>query len=453
MVNEMQIQKLWLNYCNSTTLSTDLLITLSKISVLDQRWDTKPEMRLMLGSMADVEKNGLPSHVPYVDSESSLPDDLSPQLTMLIMDLHFKPNSQAVVIRVQRPRLLVVVDFLLAVAVYFVPSLGDVTGRNDSESSETDELFVDNHLRLSTRIYEQEDEMVILSSDRQLVADAYDIDDYIYDGCGKTLCLNVKDDGYDSWEPLIIIGWRKRLHFKNVYIKNGLLLSNCIHLSFDSSYSASFDDGVVLEGMGTDTSGGYLMQSLGYNDLFSSPLASPTTKKQMAALGNCVIDIQAVAPEFTFYDSTNWPSGSPGRERVLRANLDCYLMVAFKGNDRWIRGQVKGLTIEGGSGLVVVDPVDISAEYACVQDRMTMMVAVSDISMRLSFSVISLVLRFHDDALSTFHLAGMSPLSRCTHFDRIWANISSKCIYLNLILHHICSSCKTMPYAHHVSRL
>jgi vacuolar protein sorting-associated protein 13A/C len=101
-------------------------------------------------------------------------------------------------------------------------------------------------------------------------------------------------------------------------------------------------------------------------------------------------------------------------------------MVAFKGNDRWIRGQVKGLTIEGGSGLVVVDPVDISAEYACVQDRMTMMVAVSDISMRLSFSVISLVLRFHDDALSTFHLAGMSPLSRCTHFDRIWANISSE---------------------------
>jgi vacuolar protein sorting-associated protein 13A/C len=122
----------------------------------------------------------------------------------------------------------VVVDFLLAVAVYFVPSLGDVTGRNDSESSETDELLVDNHLRLSTRIYEQEDEMVILSSDRQLVADAYDIDDYIYDGCGKTLCLNVKDDGYDSWEPLIIIGWRKRLHFKNVYIK----ARNCEQIFF-----------------------------------------------------------------------------------------------------------------------------------------------------------------------------------------------------------------------------
>lgn len=36
------------------------------------------------------------------------------------------------------------------------------------------------------------------------------------------------------------------------------------------------------------------MQSVGYNDLFSSPLASPTTKKQMAALGNCVIDIQVI---------------------------------------------------------------------------------------------------------------------------------------------------------------
>jgi hypothetical protein len=35
---------------------------------------------------------------------------------------------------------------------------------------------------------------------------------------------------------------------------------------------------------------------------------------------------QAVAPELTFYDSTKWPAGGPRRERVLRANLDCYIM-------------------------------------------------------------------------------------------------------------------------------
>lgn len=38
------------------------------------------------------------------------------------------------------------------------------------------------------------------------------------------------------------------------------------------------------------------------------------------------VPMQAVAPELTFYDSTKWPVGGPRRERVLRANLDCYVM-------------------------------------------------------------------------------------------------------------------------------
>ena len=57
-ISSLQIQKFWLSYCSSSTNSMDVLITLSKLSVLDQRFDTKPEMRLMLGSMADVEKLG-----------------------------------------------------------------------------------------------------------------------------------------------------------------------------------------------------------------------------------------------------------------------------------------------------------------------------------------------------------------------------------------------------------
>lgn len=85
---------------------------------------------------------------------------------------------------------------------------------------------------------------------------------------------------------------------------------------------------------------------------------------------------------------------------------------------------VKGLKVEGGSGLVVVDPLDVSAEYACVQDKITLNLGASDISMRLSFNVLSLILRFHDDALSTFRFGGAPPLARCTHFDRIWVNSS-----------------------------
>lgn len=217
----LQIQKFWLSYCNSSANNMDVLITLSKLSVLDQRFDTRPEMRLMLGSMSDVEKLGGPS-VParaHVESESAI--DSSPELTILVLDLRLNPESQAIVIRVQRPRLLVVVDFLLAIAKYFVPSLGKTGSENESEDSENVAEIGDEHIRLATPLYQQVDDTMILSCERQLIAEAYDVDEFIYDGCGKRLLLDVKDDemGPSIWEPFIIIGSGKKLRFKNIHIE------------------------------------------------------------------------------------------------------------------------------------------------------------------------------------------------------------------------------------------
>jgi vacuolar protein sorting-associated protein 13A/C len=104
-----------------------------------------------------------------------------------------------------------------------------------------------------------------------------------------------------------------------------------------------------------------------------------------------------------------------------------HFRIASKGNDKWIKGIVKGLTVEGGSGLVVVDPLEASAEYSCVQEKITLTAVVSDISTRLTFSVLSLILRFQDDAFSTFKLGAAPALARCTHFDRIWVNASGTC--------------------------
>lgn len=112
--------------------------------------------------------------------------------------------------------------------------------------------------------------------------------------------------------------------------------------------------------------------------------------------------------------------------------------LATKGKDQWIRGQIKNLSIEGGSGIVVVDPLDVTGEYTCVQDKTSMIIGTTDISMRLSFNVISLVLRFHQDAVSTFRFRDAYPVLPCTHFDRIWVTntglesvlpILSNCIY------------------------
>lgn len=216
----MQIEKFWLSYCNSSANNMDVLITLFKLSVLDQRLDTKPEMRLMLGSMVDDERLGVSQTPPIRTSEKDFVDAF-PQLTMLVLDLRFKPDSQAVVIRVQRPRLLVVVDFVLAVAEFFVPSLGNATEESKLENAEADVEIVDEHIRLSTSLHKQEEDIVVLSYERQLIAEAYDVDEFIYDGCGKTLLLDVKDNenGPFPSEPLIVIGWGKKLRFKNVHIE------------------------------------------------------------------------------------------------------------------------------------------------------------------------------------------------------------------------------------------
>lgn len=235
----LQIQKFWLSYCNSSANNMDALITLSKLSVLDQRFDTRPEMRLMLGSMSDVEKLGGPS-VPArgnVDNESAI--DSSPELTMLVLDLRFNPDSQAVVIRVQRPRLLVVVDFLLAVTEFFVPSLGKTASENDPEDSQNLAEICDEHIRLATPLHQQVDDTVVLSCERQLIAEAYDVDEFIYDGCGKTLLLDVKDDemGPAAWEPFIIIGSGKKLRFKNIRIEVSLCFPKC--MVYDVVFSKS----------------------------------------------------------------------------------------------------------------------------------------------------------------------------------------------------------------------
>lgn len=104
-----------------------------------------------------------------------------------------------------------------------------------------------------------------------------------------------------------------------------------------------------------------------------------------------------------------------------------HFRVKSKGNDKWIKGVAKGLTVEGGSGLVVVDPLDASAEYECVQEKITLTAVISGISTRLTFNVLSLILRFQDDAFSTFKLGAAPVLARCTHFDRIWVNASGTC--------------------------
>lgn len=200
-----------------TSLSeADLYVTLPRFSILDNRPNTKAEMRLMLGSCTDV-----PKQIP-AEHNADLPIS-----TMFLMDGRWRLSSQSFVVRVQQPRVLVVPDFLLAVCEFFVPALGTITGRDEMMDPKNDPISK-NNIVLSSTLYKQTEDIVQLSPSRQLVADAVGIQDYIYDGCGKTIRLaggkEEKESQFFLQRPIIIIGRGKHLRFINVKFEVIILL-------------------------------------------------------------------------------------------------------------------------------------------------------------------------------------------------------------------------------------
>jgi len=78
-------------------------------------------------------------------------------------------------------------------------------------------------------------------------------------------------------------------------LQNGFWLSECVHLSTDSSYTASLDDGVILEGVGVDSSGRISIQAAPHKNSMVSPSQNSISKsreEQGAAVSNYVVDIQ-----------------------------------------------------------------------------------------------------------------------------------------------------------------
>lgn len=144
----------------------ELYLSIPRFSVLDIRPDTKLEMRLMLGTYTDISKPGICDISASSCVETATDIDAS-NLTMLIMDYRWRSSFQSLVIRIQQPRVLVVLDFLLAVAEYFVPSLGTVTGKEETMDRKNDPLMNSDDIILSEPVYMQREDVVRLSPRRQ----------------------------------------------------------------------------------------------------------------------------------------------------------------------------------------------------------------------------------------------------------------------------------------------
>ncbi|KAJ8767440.1 hypothetical protein K2173_017484 [Erythroxylum novogranatense] len=426
----LALEGLWVSYRMTSLSETDLYVTIPKFSILDNRPDAKPEMRLMLGSSTDAFKQSSSGYFPNflngsnsrkMNLESVVDGDV-PISTMFLMDYRWRPSSQSYVVRIQQPRLLVVPDFLLAVAEFFVPSLGTITGREGSMDPKRDPICRNISLALSEPFHKQSEEVVHFSPSRQLVADAMGVDEFIYDGGGKTICLSeethTKKFHSVGTLPIIIIGRGKRLRFVNVKIENGSILRKHVYMSNDSSYSIYPEDGVeiLLDNHVSDDE----MRSLDYVHEPSDTSNTLKAQNNMNLIQSFTFEAQVVSPEFTFYDGTKSSlDDSLYGEKLLRAKMDLSFMYASKENDTWIRALVKDLTIESGSGLIILDPVDISGGYTSVKEKTNMSLVSTDICVHLSLSVISLLLNLQNQVAAALQFGNAIALVPCTSFDRI----------------------------------
>ncbi|GAV71650.1 DUF946 domain-containing protein/DUF1162 domain-containing protein/Chorein_N domain-containing protein [Cephalotus follicularis] len=429
------LEGLWVLYRMTSLSEIDLYLTIPKFSILDIRPNMKPEMRLILGSSIDASKQASTGNfTSFLDkgsfrrtkSETIIDGDV-PNSTMFLMDYRWRISSKSFVIRVQQPRVLVAPDFLLAVGEFFVPALGSITGREESMDPKNDPIRRNNCIVLSEPVYRQNEDVVHLSPSRQLVADALGVDEYTYDGCGKIIRLSEETDMKElhsaKFRPIVIIGRGKRLQFVNVKIENGSLLRKYTYLSSDSSYTVSIEDGVhimLVEDSSSDDDKRILGDMHDSLDTLNTSLNAQSDSNKMQSL---TFEAQVVSPEFTFFDGTKSSlDDSFYGEKLLRAKMDLSFMYASKENDTWMRALVKDLTVEAGSGLIILDPVDISGGYTSVKEKTNMSMISTDICIHLSLSAFSLLLNLQSQATAALQFGNAIPLAPCTNFDRIWVS-------------------------------
>lgn len=216
----MQISDAWLLYKSNTLGEGFLSATLKGFTVIDDREGTKQEFKLAIGR---AENGSL--HIGTCDQNEHVvvanvfgENDVKPVPTMLILDAKFTKHSTYVSFCVQRPEMLVALDFLLAVVEFFVPSVGNML----SNEEDTNSLHVIDAIILDQSIYQQPFTEASLSPERPLIADDERFNLFVYDGNGGVLFLKDRQ-GFNlsapSTEPIIYVGNGKKLQFKNVVIK------------------------------------------------------------------------------------------------------------------------------------------------------------------------------------------------------------------------------------------
>ncbi|KAL0326634.1 UNVERIFIED_CONTAM: hypothetical protein Sangu_1741400 [Sesamum angustifolium] len=269
--------------------------------VVDDREGTEKELKLAFGK-PDVDGHNPSQSVPgnmyhnTVESNPLANNARKYTPAILILDARFHESSTFVSLCIQRPQLLVALDFLLAVVEFFVPTVrSDVSNDENANSSHFLDAIV-----LDQPIFSQATAEFSISPQKPLVVDDERFEDFIYDGRGGTLYLKDRwglNLSCPSMEALVYVGNGKKLQFRNVTIRvgpmNGAYLDSCILLGANSCYSADENDNVFLEGENGSPSDR------------NSGRSTTTHASQSVVSGRStelIFELQAIGPELTFYN-------------------------------------------------------------------------------------------------------------------------------------------------------
>ncbi|CAH8391411.1 unnamed protein product [Eruca vesicaria subsp. sativa] len=408
----VQISGGWLLYKSNTRDEGFLTATLKGFSVNDNREGTEKEFRLAVGRPADLDFGD--SH-SYTDGDQGLThshvtngSDIRPLPSMLTLDAQFGQLSTFVSLCIQRPQLLVALDFLLAVVEFFVPTIGSVlSSEEDKNLNMVDAIIMDQS------IYKQQTAEAFLSPLGPLIVEDEKFDDFVYDGNGGTLYLKDRHGcvlSSPSTEPIIYVGSGKKLHFRNVVFKNGQVLDSCISLGAYSSYSVSREEGVELEVYHKSP---HQDSERKEDPVSQSP--SITTEKST----ELIIEFQAIGPELTFYNTSKDVVKTPVlSNKLLHAQLDAYGRVSIKNDEIEMNAHTLGLTMES-NGVKILEPFDTSVKYSSVSGKTNIQLSVSNIFMNFSFSILRLFIAVEEDILSFLRMTSRKMTVVCTEFDKI----------------------------------
>ncbi|KAK9266873.1 hypothetical protein L1049_027132 [Liquidambar formosana] len=410
----LQVSGAWVLYKSNTLGEGFLSATLKGFTVIDDREGTKQEFRLAIAKPESIGYS-LPRSVTddeiqnMVDTNIIEENDAKPVPSMLILDVKLSQALTSVSLCVQRPQLLVALDFLLAVVEFFVPTVGGMLSNEEDENS----LHIVDAIILDQSTYSQPSAEFSLSPRRPLTADDERYDIFIYDGKGGTLHLQDRH-GFNlltpSTEAIIYVGSGKKLKFQNVVIKNGKYLDSCIFLGTNSSYSASEDDQVYLEagdeGPCLDSSGESVnvvtSQNIGVN-----------------RSTEFIIELQAIGPELTFYNTSKDVGESMVlSNKLLHAQLDAFCRLVLKGDTVEMCANALGLTMES-NGIRILEPFDTSMKFSNASGKSNIHIVVSNIFMNFSFSILRLFLAVEEDILAFLRRTSKKMTVVCAQFDKV----------------------------------